>query len=340
MKVIVTGGAGFIGSALIRYLINETNHEVLNIDKLTYAANLKSLDSISQSSRYRLIKEDITELDSISTIIQEFKPDAIFHLAAESHVDNSILNPIDFVKTNVLGTANLLHASTNLWKNLSEIDKENFRFLHISTDEVFGDLGDEGSFTEDTPYNPSSPYSASKAGSDHLVRAAFRTYGLPAIITNCSNNYGPYQHCEKLIPKVIQRIINGKKIPIYGSGLQVRDWLYVEDHVQALYEVYKNGITGQTYNIGGNNEKTNIEVINMICELIDKNKKYQFNGKSSSNLIHYVEDRPGHDRRYSIDASKIKNTLSWEPKTSFEAGIQETIEWYLNNTEILNENSI
>tara|TARA_B100000780_G_scaffold235396_1_gene175999 strand:- start:383 stop:1396 length:1014 start_codon:yes stop_codon:yes gene_type:complete len=335
MNILVTGGAGFIGSALIRYLIKNTNHKILNIDKLTYAANLDSLKLVSNNKRYNFLKGDILNYKDISHALNTFKPDAVFHLAAESHVDRSISNPISFIETNVTGTANMLDIAYKYWKNLSDSNKQNFRFHHISTDEVFGDLEESGFFTEESRYNPSSPYSASKAGSDHLVRAWHRTYKMPVIITNCSNNYGPYQFPEKLIPLVINKIIKGSKIPVYGDGLQVRDWLYVEDHAEALYTVLINGEVGETYNIGGNNEKTNIEVINIICNLIDNKEGYPVKGKSSHDLIEFVKDRPGHDLRYAIDASKIKNSLSWEPKKTFEEGISETVDWYIQNfTEI------
>ena len=331
MNIIVTGGAGFIGSALIRFLIKNTNHNILNIDKLTYAANVNSLSSISKSNRYSFLKQDIIEFDPIFKIFNQFKPNAIFHLAAESHVDTSIENPIEFIKTNILGTGNLLHAALKYWEKLPNPDKNNFRFHHISTDEVYGDLEAGDFFYETTSYNPSSPYSASKASSDHLVRAWHRTYGIPTVITNCSNNYGQFQHTEKLIPKVIDKVIKGNKIPIYGDGLQVRDWLYVNDHVDALYTVMIKGKIGETYNIGGNNEKTNIDVIKLICKIIDDKKAYPISGKSSFELVEFIKDRPGHDIRYAIDATKIKNTLLWEPKTPFEVGIKETVEWYLLN---------
>jgi len=330
MKIIVTGGAGFIGSALVRLIINYTEHEVLNIDKLTYAGHLESLESISDSDRYHFEQVDICDANEVSRIFNEFQPDAMMHLAAESHVDRSIDGSAEFISTNINGTHTLLEEAKKHWNNLTGKNRKNFRFLHVSTDEVFGSLGDEGFFTEETPYDPRSPYSSSKASSDHLVRAWHHTYGLPVLITNCSNNYGPYQFPEKLIPVVILKALQGKEIPVYGTGENVRDWLYVDDHARALMKVVEAGVSGETYNIGGHNEKQNIEVVNTICdtldELVPKDKKYR-------DLISFVTDRPGHDFRYAIDASKIEKELGWTPKETFESGIRKTIQWYLENTE-------
>lgn len=345
MKIIVTGGAGFIGSAVIRMLIKNTSHKVLNIDKLTYAGNLDSLKDID-SNRYSFMKQDIINLDKISSVFNEFKPDAVMHLAAESHVDRSIDGPKEFIVTNIIGTYTMLDESRKYWLQLDDDKKNNFKFHHISTDEVYGDLdGPEDLFTEDTSYAPSSPYSASKASSDHLVRAWQRTYGLPTVITNCSNNYGPYHFPEKLIPLMILNALKGKPLPVYGNGQQIRDWLYVEDHARALYLVATKGQVGETYNIGGHNEKANIDVVKTICELLEEFLPFKSNSKISgrhpglapgspesySALITYVKDRPGHDVRYAIDASKIERELSWKPEESFETGIRKTVEWYLNN---------
>ncbi len=332
MKIIVTGGAGFIGSAVIRNLINNTENSVLNIDKLTYAANLSSLDEIHKSGRYEFKKIDICDYDLLLEIFDKFKPDAIMHLAAESHVDRSIESANAFMQTNIIGTFNLLEVSRLYLSNISDKKKDIFRFLHVSTDEVYGDLDlDDPAFTEATPYHPSSPYSASKASSDHLVRAWFRTYKLPTLITNCSNNYGPFQFPEKLIPLIINNALNKKMLPIYGSGNQVRDWLYVDDHAKGLYEVLLNGKVGETYNIGGNNEKQNIEVVNCICELLDD--LLPKNIGSYKDQISYVQDRPGHDERYAINSEKIKRELGWTAEESFESGIQKTVKWYLDNLE-------
>lgn len=336
--IIVTGGAGFIGSALIRYLISNTNSKVINIDKLTYAGNLSSLDSIANHPNYTFIHADICDNQAMKQAFKQHKPDFIMHLAAESHVDRSIDGPSEFIQTNIVGTCNLLEVAREYWQNLNEDLKLAFRFHHISTDEVYGDLGKSGEmFTEKTAYDPSSPYSASKASSDHLVRAWHRTYGLPVIITNCSNNYGPYHFPEKLIPLVIINALAGKSLPIYGDGQQIRDWLYVEDHARALYKVVSEGQTGETYNIGGFNEKTNLEVVTTICSVLDelitnKPEKVSKNDNGSfASLITYVKDRPGHDLRYAIDASKISNELDWQPQETFESGIRKTVQWYLAN---------
>lgn len=337
MKILITGGAGFIGSAVVRHVINNTNDEVINVDKLTYAGNLESLKEVSNSSRYTFRQIDICDGKAITDALNEFQPDAIMHLAAESHVDRSITGPAEFVQTNVVGTYALLEAARHYWSALPEARKSSFRFHHISTDEVYGDLphpdemeGELPLFTEETPYAPSSPYSSTKAASDHLVRAWGRTYKLPVIVTNCSNNYGPYHFPEKLIPLIISNALEGKPLPIYGEGDQIRDWLYVEDHARALYTVVKNAETGTTYNIGGHNEKKNIDVVMKVCELLD-----QLRPKATpySDQITYVQDRPGHDRRYAIDAAKIEKELGWKPEETFETGLKKTVEWYLNNAE-------
>lgn len=333
-KVIITGGAGFIGSAVIRFLINRTDHEVVNLDKLTYAGNLESLQQESSNGRYRFFQGDIADRTMVSRVFDEVQPDIVMHLAAESHVDRSVEGPSEFIQTNMVGTYVLLEAARDYWTKLPADKQSDFRFHHISTDEVYGSLGEEGLFTEETAYDPSSPYSASKAGSDHLVRAWQRTYGLPILITNCSNNYGPYQFPEKLIPLIILNALEGKSLPIYGSGQQIRDWLYVEDHARALYEVVTKGRVGETYNIGGNNEKTNLEVVHAICDLLDEYKCEHPNGIASyKDLITFVADRPGHDQRYAIDASKIQRDLGWTPIETFETGMRKTVEWYLGNSE-------
>lgn len=333
MNILVTGGAGFIGSAVVRHIIEKTNDKVMVVDALTYAGNLESLDSVASSSRYGFFKCNICDAKRVDSVLDCFQPDVIMHLAAESHVDRSIDGPAAFIETNIMGTYVLLESSRKYWSKLDEKRKSAFRFHHISTDEVYGDLyGTNDLFTESTPYAPSSPYSASKASSDHLVRAWNRTYNLPSIVTNCSNNYGPFHFPEKLIPLIILNAIAGKSLPIYGDGLQVRDWLYVEDHARALYKVVTEGIVGETYNIGGHNERKNIDVVKTICNILDELIEYKPNGiKSFSELITYVKDRPGHDMRYAIDASKIKKHLNWVPEETFESGITKTITWYLEN---------
>ena len=332
-SILVTGGAGFIGSALIRYIITHTSHNVTNVDKLTYSGNLESLASIEKDVNYTFEKIDICDTKELIRVFKNTQPDIVIHLAAESHVDRSIESPNDFIQTNIFGTYNLIEQSKNYWQALKKDKKDNFRFLHISTDEVYGDLNNESdSFTENTPYNPSSPYSASKASSDHLVRAWHRTYDLPILITNCSNNYGPYQYPEKLIPQIILNAIAGKPIPIYGDGKQIRDWLYVDDHVMALMNVALNANVGETYNIGGNNEIQNIEVVKKVCEILDELAANKLNGMSSfSELIIFVKDRPGHDVRYAINANKIIKDLDWSPQEDFDSGVRKTIMWYLEN---------
>ena len=331
MKILVTGGAGFIGSAVIRHIINYTDDEVLNIDKLTYAGNLESLKEIDKSSRYQFQKIDICDKDALEKSFNSFQPNLVMHLAAESHVDRSIDGPAEFINTNIVGTYHLLEVARQYWQKLDDIDKQQFKFHHISTDEVYGDLeGTTDLFTETTAYAPSSPYSASKASSDHLVRAWYRTYGFPILVTNCSNNYGPYHFPEKLIPLVILNALDGKALPIYGKGNQIRDWLFVEDHARALYKVVTEGQIGETYNIGGHNEKQNIEVVKTICRILDELKP-QENAQPYESLIAFVKDRPGHDLRYAIDASKIANDLNWTPIETFDSGIRKTVEWYLNN---------
>jgi dTDP-glucose 4,6-dehydratase len=332
--ILVTGGAGFIGSALVRYLINETQNTVVNVDKLTYAGNLESLTSVEDSERYHFVQADICDKSKMIDAFNTFKPDYIMHLAAESHVDRSIDGPGEFIQTNIVGTYELLDAAKSYYHSLSSDKKSVFRFHHISTDEVYGDLGETGLFTEDTPYEPSSPYSASKAASDHLVRAWYRTFGLPVVVTNCSNNYGPFHFPEKLIPLIILNALEGKALPIYGDGKQIRDWLFVEDHARALYKVVSEGAIGETYNIGGFNEKQNIEVVNTICEHLNELVPNKPEGISDFNqLITYVTDRPGHDVRYAIDASKINKELGWKPKETFESGIKKTVEWFLANLQ-------
>jgi dTDP-glucose 4,6-dehydratase len=335
LKILVTGGAGFIGSAVVRSIINQTKFDVVNLDKLTYAGNLDSLPNIASSQKYTHEQVDICDRQVLDRVFQQHKPDCVMHLGAESHVDRSIDGPADFIDTNIVGTFNLLEAARHYYESLEEDKREQFRFHHISTDEVYGDLeGTEDLFTEETSYAPSSPYSASKAASDHLVRAWGRTYGLPVIITNCSNNYGPYHFPEKLIPHVILNAIHGKPLPIYGDGLQIRDWLYVEDHAKALINVVTEGEIGETYNIGGHNEKTNLEVVEAICDLLEELAPEKSAGvKSYRDLITFVKDRPGHDARYAIDASKIERELGWVPEETFETGLRKTVQWYLDNRQ-------
>ena len=335
MRILITGGAGFIGSALIRELITQTNHEVLNLDKLTYAGNLESLTSIANDTRYEFVQVDIVDQAAVSAVLTRFQPQAIMHLAAESHVDRSIDGPSDFIQTNIVGTYSMLEAARAYWQDLAEPEKSAFRFHHISTDEVYGDLqGVDDLFTETTPYAPSSPYSASKAASDHLVRAWQRTYGLPVLLTNCSNNYGPFHFPEKLIPLVILNALAGKPLPVYGNGLQVRDWLFVEDHARALLKVVTEGTVGETYNIGGHNEQKNIDVVRGICALLEELAPQKPDGVAQyADLITFVQDRPGHDRRYAIDASKIERDLGWVPEETFSSGLRKTVQWYLSNLE-------
>src|SRR5690554_4519322 len=355
IKILVTGGAGFIGSAVIRHIIHNTQDSVINLDKLTYAGNLESLTEVSDNERYAFEQVDICNRVELDRVFQKHQPDAVMHLAAESHVDRSIDGPAEFIQTNIVGTYNLLEAARAYWNELNPERKHAFRFHHISTDEVYGDLPHPNDadastsvgagharestlplFTEETSYEPSSPYSASKASSDHLVRAWLRTYGFPTLITNCSNNYGPYHFPEKLIPLVILNALEGKPLPIYGKGDQIRDWLHVEDHARALYKVVTEGEIGETYNIGGHNEKTNLEVVETICTILDELapiKHSKLNIKNYKSLITYVSDRPGHDRRYAIDASKIAKELGWEPKETFETGIRKTVQWYLDNQQ-------
>jgi len=330
LRILVTGGAGFIGSALVRHLIGETDHQVLNVDALTYAGNLASLAPIADSNRYSFVRANICDAPEMKRLVEEFRPNVVTHLAAESHVDRSIDGPADFIQTNLVGTFTLLSAVLDYWRTLKDADAETFRFHHISTDEVFGALGDHGHFTEETAYDPRSPYSASKAGSDHLVRAWHHTYGLPVLVTNCSNNYGPYHFPEKLIPLMIIKSLDGEKLPVYGAGQNVRDWLYVDDHVRALTAVFERGIPGHSYMIGGNSERTNLTVVQTICDTLDQIRP-RSDGKSYREQISFVADRPGHDFRYAIDASKLRRELGWQPRESFESGIANTIRWYLDN---------
>jgi len=335
MKILITGGAGFIGSAVVRHIINNTSDSVINVDKLTYAGNLESLVSVENSERYAFEQVDICDRNAIDAIFEKHQPDAVMHLAAESHVDRSIDGPAAFVETNIVGTYTLLESAKAYWNKLDANRKSAFRFHHISTDEVYGDLeGTDDLFTETTSYAPSSPYSASKASSDHLVRAWQRTYGLPTLVTNCSNNYGPFHFPEKLIPLMILNALDGKALPVYGDGMQIRDWLFVEDHARALYKVATEGEVGETYNIGGHNEKANIEVVKTICSLLEELVPTKPEGVVQyQDLITYVTDRPGHDVRYAIDAKKIERELGWKPEETFESGIRKTVEWYLNNKE-------
>ena len=330
---LVTGGAGFIGSAVVRHLINNTDHQVINVDKLTYAGNLSSLDTVANNKRYCFEQIDICDAEALKTLFEQYQPDVVMHLAAESHVDRSIDGPGDFIQTNIVGTYTLLEASRSYWSSLSAAKKQDFRFHHISTDEVYGDLhGTDDLFTETTSYAPSSPYSASKAGSDHLVRAWQRTFGLPTLVTNCSNNYGPFHFPEKLIPLMILNALSGKPLPVYGDGKQIRDWLFVEDHARALVKVATTGKIGETYNIGGHNEKTNIEVVKTLCQLLEELAPNKPAGiEHYEDLITYVKDRPGHDVRYAIDASKIERELGWTPQETFETGLRKTVQWYLSN---------
>jgi len=331
--ILVTGGAGFIGSAVVRHIIESTQDNVVNVDKLTYAGNLESLESVENNPRYAFEQVDICDSKALLRVFEHHQPDAVMHLAAESHVDRSIDGPAAFIETNIVGTYTLLEAARAYWNTLNDERKAAFRFHHISTDEVYGDLeGTDDLFTETTPYAPSSPYSASKASSDHLVRAWLRTYGLPTIVTNCSNNYGPFHFPEKLIPLMILNALDGKPLPVYGNGQQIRDWLFVEDHARALYKVVTEGEVGETYNIGGHNEKANIDVVHTICSLLEELVPNKPEGVAKyEDLITYVKDRPGHDVRYAIDAAKIGRELGWKPQETFESGIRKTVEWYLNN---------
>lgn len=332
MKLLITGGAGFIGSALIRQLITETDYTVINVDKLTYAGNLESLASVEDNPNYHFVQADICDADAMNKIFAEYQPTAVMHLAAESHVDRSIDGPGEFIQTNLVGTYTLLEAARHYWQTMDKVAAEKFRFHHISTDEVYGSLGETGLFTETTPYQPNSPYSASKAGSDHLVRAWHHTYGLPVLVTNCSNNYGPYQFPEKLLPLMISNALVGKPLPVYGKGDNIRDWLFVDDHTRALRTVLEQGEVGEVYNIGGFNEHTNLDVVHRLCDTLDEllpDSPYV----PHKNLIEFVTDRPGHDQRYAIDATKIEQELNWTPEETFATGLRKTVEWYLDNRE-------
>ncbi|MFT3966660.1 MAG: dTDP-glucose 4,6-dehydratase [Sphingobium sp.] len=332
MRILVTGGAGFIGSALVRHLINDSEHEVLNLDKLTYAGILSSLEPVAGSPRYRFVQGDICDAELAASLLAEFQPQVIAHLAAESHVDRSIDGPGEFIQTNIVGTYTLLQQALGYWRGLKSGAKDAFRFHHISTDEVFGSLGETGYFTETTSYDPRSPYSSSKAASDHLVRAWGHTYGLPVLVTNCSNNYGPYHFPEKLIPLIIIRALAGEALPVYGDGSNVRDWLFVEDHARALRTVFEKGAPGETYNVGGNSERRNIDVVTVICHALNTLRPRE-DGECYTKQISFVPDRPGHDHRYAIDAGKIKAELDWEPQVTFEQGIDLTVRWYLDNED-------
>ncbi len=332
LKVLVTGGAGFIGSALIRHLIANTEHQVFNLDALTYAGNLSSLAPVIKSDRYRFERADICDEQRVAELMEEFQPNIITHLAAESHVDRSIDGPADFIRTNLVGTFSLLNATLNYWRTLKPDAQARFRFHHISTDEVFGALDDKGFFTEETPYDPRSPYSASKAGSDHLVSAWHHTYGLPIVITNCSNNYGPYHFPEKLIPLVIIKCLAGEPLPVYGKGDNIRDWLYVDDHVRALQAVFERGTVGESYMVGGSSERTNLDVVHTICDTLDRIQP-RSDGQNYRSQITFVSDRPGHDFRYAIDATKLERDLGWRPTETFESGMEKTIHWYLENRD-------
>ena len=328
MRVIVTGGAGFIGSALVRHLVLDKSYDVLNVDALTYAGNLDSLHSVENKPNYRFLHANICDRTAMERAFADFQPDRIMHLAAESHVDRSITGAADFIETNVIGTFNLLEAARGYWSNLDLARRDSFRFLHVSTDEVYGSLKDEGLFTEETPYDPSSPYSASKASSDHLAKAWQRTYGLPVVVSNCSNNYGPYHFPEKLIPLTILNALAGDQLPVYGKGENVRDWLYVEDHVRALDIIVERGRLGETYNVGGRNERQNIDVVRRVCEVLDRISPCN---RPRDELINFVTDRPGHDARYAIDASRLEGELGWRAEENFDTGIEKTVQWYLNN---------
>ena len=339
LKIIVTGGAGFIGSAVIRFLLNNTQHQVLNIDKLTYAGNLMTLESVEQNSNYQFIQADICNRIAMDKAFNEFQPDGIMHLAAESHVDRSIEGSDVFIQSNIIGTYTLLEVARSYYSQLDCVRKGMFKFHHVSTDEVYGSLGNQGLFTENSRYQPNSPYSASKAASDHLVRAWGETYGLPVVISNCSNNYGPYQFPEKLIPLMIQKANNHESLPVYGTGENVRDWLYVDDHASALYTIFSKGKNGEVYNVGGHNEVKNIDVVNILCEILDDRQPTK-SLTSYKELISFVKDRPGHDMRYAIDASKIAEELGWMPQETFASGLDKTIQWYLDNPNWCDELAI